>query len=125
MFEYRTYPHKSRFVLIYSGDYKHDSQGAHSGLYDAAAKAKSHTRYFDMLVDMSEFPVAPTDRTDSGAEMIAWCEANGLRHGAFVTQSVTMRMQLKRLSKGSERMNYFNTRLEAERWLDLKAQELG
>jgi len=123
MFEYKTYPDQSRFILTFSQSYDHDPDAAHRELHEAARLAKSNTPYFDMIVDMKNFSVAPKDRANSGGEMMAWCEANGLRYGAYITESAVLRMQLKRLSKRSERVRYFANRAQAEAWLNSKAEE--
>ncbi|MEL7199516.1 MAG: hypothetical protein AAGL10_14490 [Pseudomonadota bacterium] len=120
MFDYTVYPRNSRFLLVYSGDYTHDRDAAHDGLHKAAAQAKASTPYFDMVVDMSDFFVAPKDRAGSGGEMLEWCLANGLRRAAFVTHSAIFKMQLKRLSQNSEKLEYFDSRMDAEDWLDRK-----
>ncbi len=121
MFQFESDGANARFVMILSGDYSHDGEAAHRGLHKAAAEAMTDTDWFDMIVDMTDIWTAPTDRVNSGASMIQWCVANGLRRGAFVTKSAILRLQLKRISRNSERLAYFETRDEAERWLDKHA----
>lgn len=122
MFQFESDRVKSRFVMTLSGDYSHDRDAAHRGLRDAAAEAKTHTRWFDMIVDMTDFSVAPKERAGSGAEVIRWCVASGLRRGAFVTSSAIFRIQLKRLSENSGKFAYFDTREKAEQWIDAQAR---
>lgn len=122
MFEVQRNSRRSRVTLIFTEDFKHDRAEVHRDVHDAVKAVKSSDGQFDLLVDMTGVPVIARDRTDSGEELMNWCLANGLRHGAIAVGLLLQEMQLKRLSERSEKFSYFRSVADAESWLNAEMQ---
>ena len=109
-------------LLLFSEDFSHDRAAVHRDVHDAVDAVKSSSGQFDILVDMTGVPVIARNRTDSGEELMSWCLANGLRHGAIAVGLMLQEMQLKRLSERSEKFSYFRSVADAESWLNAEMQ---
>ena len=90
-------------------------------LTNAAKAVRANDGTWSLLVDFSDTPVMPQDRAQNTAKIYDWCIANGVKRIAFVMQSVTQKMQIKRVSGRSEIVQAFDTKAQAEAWLRIGA----
>jgi len=118
MYSIRRSSAKNRVEIIFDGSHDYSSEIFTAELKDAALEVRSADGVFDLLVDFSNSHVLPQDAAHRSENNIVWCSAHGMRKSANIVPTMTHRMQLKRVSRGNERLEYFETRGEAESWLD-------
>lgn len=118
MYTIQTIPAKSRVEIIFRGKHDYDFMQFSEELKAAAILVRSSDRHFDLLVDFTEGQVLPRENAEQSAHNISWCIDHGMRRSANVVSMITQKMQVQRVSERNEILHYFETRTEAERWLD-------
>jgi len=111
---------KHRVKIAFSGQYVGEHDRFDALLQETVCKVRAPSGQFDCLIDMIDAPVAPQEIASRGGDAIQWAIKHGMRKAAFATGTVTGRMQMRRLSEQSERVEYFSTLEEALHWLDLE-----
>lgn len=109
---------RNRVIIVYQGPRDYPLEEFWEEFKEAVHFAKCAKPYFDTLVDHTQSTVLPHDRSKKGQEMAVWCRENGLRRSANVVPSAVMRMQMQRITGRGEEFAFFDTREEAEAWLD-------
>ena len=108
---------RSRVTLSFSGEMKQDPAAFLAELTSAANKAKGSGDDWEMLVDFSDTPVMPQDRAQNTSKIFEWCLGNGIRKTACVMNTLTQRMQIQRVTKRHEKIEFFESISAAEDWL--------
>ena len=111
-------PSKHRIVIEFDKYHDHDQMKFLDDLQAAALSVRSVDRQFDMLADFTQSMVMPQDIAKDSVSLSDWLIKNGMRRSANMTQSMTQRMQISRVTDQSARFGYFATRAEGEHWLD-------
>lgn len=118
MYEIEKDPVKRRVILRLDKYEDHDSPRFIHDLQHAALSVKGADPTFDILADFSDSMVMPQHIAQESADIAAWLMANGLRKSANVSRSVTQKMQVRRVTHQDKRFGLFETRADAEAWLD-------
>lgn len=121
MYSLTKLPKQNRLELSFSGHMEQDPAAFFAELTNAAKAVRANDGTWSLLVDFSDTPVMPQDRAQNTAKIYDWCIANGVKRIAFVMQSVTQKMQIKRVSGRSEIVQAFDTKAQAEAWLRMGA----
>lgn len=118
MYKVTANPHKNRVIVEFSDNFDYDTGEFRLALQNAVYDARSKEGRFDILVDWSQTITIPQSRTDSTFETFHWCVAHGMDRSASVVKTIVQRMQLKRVTKAVSDDDIFETRAQAETWLD-------
>ncbi|MEO9461964.1 MAG: hypothetical protein ABJ242_04435 [Marinomonas sp.] len=112
---------KNRVIILFDGARDYNVDVFFQEFMEAANFAKCARPHFDALVDHSRTNILPQERTKHSEAMALWCLENGLRRSANIVSSAVMRMQLKRVTDSNPHFAYFQSREDAEAWLDAEA----
>ena len=63
-------PKRNLVEVIFAGEYGRAHDEFHAGMIEAAKAAQAHDGAFDILVDMTEAPVMPLDRTGPSSKIL-------------------------------------------------------
>ena len=107
----------NRLELKFDGHMEQDPAVFFGEFTSAAASVRDESGEWDLLVDFSNTPVMPQERAENTAKIFQWCLSNNVRRIAFVLTSITQKMQIKRVSQSSDKIEYFEEVGAAERWL--------
>lgn len=119
MFRVVKLPHKNRVLIAFEGNIgEEDNLPFFRELKVAALEVRSADGEFDLLTDWTAASAMPQENARTGEDAVAWCIANGMRKSANVMNTIIQKMQVKRVSGQDERLGYFETREEAEHWLE-------
>lgn len=118
MYTIRALLERNRVEIIFDGAHDYDYLVFSQELKDAALAVRSNQGHFDLLVDFTAGQVLPQENAAQSERNIAWCIANGMRKSANVMTTIIQKIQVKRVSHRDEKLGYFETREEAEKWLD-------
>lgn len=117
MYTIRPILSKNRVEVVFDDFRDHDAERFAADLQSAVQSAKDENGRFDILLDMSNSVVMPQDIAAKSEADAKWLNDNGLRKSANIIQSITQRMQVKRVTSQDSRYGFFETRAEAEEWL--------
>ena len=109
---------KRRVTLSFDGLMRQDPQVFFKELTDAVKSVRGSEGEWDLLVDFSGTPVMPQDRAKNTAKIFDWCLENDIRKVAAVMETITQRMQLQRVTGRNDKIAYFESRSDAQSWLD-------
>lgn len=118
MYEIRRDYKRRRIVVLLDGYEDHDRPQFQHDVKAAALSVKGGADHFDILADFSNSSVMPRAIADDSEDIAVWFLENGLRRSANVSQSITQRMQIRRVTEHNDLFAMFGSRAEAERWLD-------
>lgn len=113
----RPIPSKNRVEVVFNDFRDHDAERFAAELQSAVQSAKNEDGRFDIVLDMSNSVVMPQDIAAKSEANAKWLNDNGLRKSANIIQSITQRMQVKRVTSQDSRYGFFETGAEAEEWL--------
>jgi len=109
---------RNRVEITFDGNHDYSSEEFNAELRSAALAVRSAEGVFDLLVDFSKGEVMPQDATIRSQNNIDWCSENGMRKSANIVPTAIQKLQLNRVARGNDRLEFFGTRDEAEAWLD-------
>ncbi|MEP3052224.1 MAG: hypothetical protein ABJP48_05705 [Erythrobacter sp.] len=118
MYEIHKEPGKNRVAVIFTKNFEHDQEEFSAELKAAAQGVIGPGSHFDLIVDFTAAGPMPQDHAQAGERAVAWCIASGLRKSANIMHTNLQRMQVKRVAARDDRFGYFNSRAEAESWLN-------
>ena len=116
-------PKNHRVELSFSGQMTQDPAAFFEELTSAAKSVRSPDGGWSLLVDFSDTHVMSQDRAQNTIKIFEWCKVNGIVKIAFILQSVTQRLQIKRVSGNSELVEVFDSQAKAVNWLESPAEE--
>lgn len=82
----------------------------------AVRTLKASGNSFDMLSDVRDGHVIPTESASQSEQFMKWLAQNGIRKSALVVASAILKMQLDRMS-ADPRFGFFATEEAALEWL--------
>lgn len=106
-----------RVNATFSGNFEHDAADLVADIKDAIPDVRRSDGTFDLLSDFTDASVMPQDHAQTSEDFLLWLDKNGLRKSAIVMTSITQRMQVQRVSDRNEKLGYFGSRAEAQKWL--------
>jgi hypothetical protein len=109
---------KQRVEVVFDDFRDHNAERFRSDLQSAVRTVKRQHEEFDILVDMTKSVVMPQEIARQSEVNAQWLNANGLRKSANIVETITQRMQVKRVTSQDDRYRFFETRTEAEAWFD-------
>ena len=126
MYELRADRPNRRVTLTFSGVMDQDPKSFFAELTGAATFVRGTGNDWDLLVDFTGMAVMNQERAGNTAKIYNWCCENEVRKVACVTQSITQRMQLTRLTGNGDIVSCFETQQDAQAWLnEARLREAG
>ena len=105
-------------TLSFSGVMDQDPEAFFLELTTGIEDVRKASGDWDLLVDFGDTSVMSQDRAQNTNRIFQWCIAKGIRRCACITSGITQKMQMQRVTEHSEKLRYFETRAEAEGWLE-------
>jgi len=94
-----------------------ESERMYEAVKEAVGKLNMAGSGFNVLADLREAHVIPSENMERTTRFTQWLLNNGLRKSANVTTSTLIKMQLTRMTR-DPRFGFFTSEEEALEWLE-------